>query len=122
MKEKKILKYFFIIYTVLIIVLAIIPIGNSDVLTHTSIISFRADHILHVLVFIPWAFFCIRLKKNLLPWFVWGILYAIGAESIQYLLPYRSFNISDMLSNIIGVVVGFVVFVPLKKLLNVNGE
>jgi len=109
------LEKLFMVYVVSIFVLNVMYIGDSDVLNNTFIISFRADHILHALVFIPWAFFCIRLKKNLLPWFVWGILYAIGAESIQYLLPYRSFNISDMLSNMIGVVVGFVVFVPLLK-------
>lgn len=115
------MKNIFIAYVVLVIVLAVIPLGNSTHLEKITVIHFRADHILHALVFIPWAFFCIRLKKNLLPWFAWGILYAISAESIQYLLPYRSFNISDMLSNIIGVSAGFVVFVPLKNLLNVNG-
>ena len=120
-EEKYSIKKLFLAYVILIIFLAIVPIGDSGILNKTTIISFRADHILHALVFMPWAFFCIILKKNLLPWFVWGILYAIGAESIQYLLPYRSFNISDMLSNIIGVSAGFVVFVPLKNLLNVNG-
>jgi len=55
-------------------------------------------------------------SKNLLPWFVWGLLYAGCTEGIQYLIPYRSFNVSDMLANIIGVVVGFVVFIPLKFL------
>jgi len=115
------LEKLFLAYVVSIFILTVMYIGDSNVLNNTFIVSFRADHILHALVFMPWAFFCIILKKNLLPWFVWGILYAIGAESIQYLLPYRSFNISDMLSNIIGVSAGFVVFVPLKNLLNVNG-
>jgi len=95
-------------------------IGDSNVLNNTFIVSFRADHILHVLVFIPWAFFCIRLKKNLLPWFVLGLLYAGCTEGIQYLIPYRSFNVSDMLSNVVGLSAGFCMVVPLQK--TVKGE
>ena len=114
-EQKKKLKNIFIAYPVLIIVLAVIPLGNSDVLTNTFIISFRADHLLHVAIFIPWAFFCIRLKKNLPSWFVWGMLYAVVSECVQYFVPYRSFNISDMLANVIGVSAGFCIFLPLKN-------
>jgi VanZ family protein len=94
----------------------VIPLDNSTHLEKITIIHFRADHLLHVAIFIPWAFFCIRqLKKNLLPWFVWGILYAAISEGLQCLVPYRSCNISDMLANMIGVVVGFIIFVSIRK-------
>jgi len=95
-------------------------IGDSNVLDSTFIIYFRADHILHALVFVPWAFFCVKLSKNLLPWFVLGILYASSTEMVQYLIPYRSFNVSDMLANVIGVVIGFCIFLPLRQ--TVKGE
>lgn len=114
------IKKLFYAYVVLIFILSVMYIGESAVLNNTFIISFRADHILHALVFVPWAFFCVKLNKKLLPWFVWGLLYAICAEGIQYLIPYRSFNISDMLSNMIGVSAGFCIFVPLSK--TVKGE
>jgi VanZ family protein len=96
-------------------------IGDSNVLNSTFIIFFRADHILHTLVFVPWAFFCVKLSKNLLPWFVLGILYAGSTEMAQYLIPYRSFNVSDMLANVIGVVIGFCIFVSFKKIVNNEG-
>ena len=109
------IKKLFLAYVVTIFVLSVMYIGDSSVLNNTFIISFRADHILHALVFVPWAFFCVKLNKKLLPWFVWGLFYAICAEGIQYLIPYRSFNISDILANMIGAIVGFIIFVSIRK-------
>ena len=111
-------KKLFLAYVILIFILSVMYIGDSGVLDSTFIVSFRADHILHALVFVPWAFFCVKLNKNLLPWFALGMLYAVSTEGVQYLIPYRSFNISDMLANIVGVVAGFCIFVPLKKTVN----
>jgi glycopeptide antibiotics resistance protein len=37
-----------------------------------------------------------------------GILFAFVMEAIQYVLPYRAFNINDLLANGLGVVLGFV--------------
>ena len=123
-KEKPLLKNIFLVYVVFIMLLAIAPLGNSGVLNKTTILSFRADHILHVLQFIPWAFFCVKINqgntKYLPLWFLWGIFFAVVSEGVQYLLPYRSFNISDMLANGIGVAAGFVIFVPLGKELRAN--
>ena len=113
-------KKLFLAYVVLIFVLSVMYIGDSAVLNNTFIISFRTDHVLHALAFVPWAFFCVKLNKKLLPWFAFGMLYAVCAEGVQYLIPYRSFNINDMLANVLGVVTGFCIFVPLRKI--VNGE
>lgn len=115
MEEKKKLKYFFITYAFLIIVLAVIPLDNSTHLEKITVIHFRTDHLLHVAIFIPWAFFCIKMNHNLLLWFVGGILYAAISEGLQCLVPYRSCNISDMLANMIGVVIGFIIFVSIRK-------
>jgi len=108
------LKNIFIAYAVLIIVLAVIPLGNSKQLDETIIFHFRADHILHVAIFIPWAFFCIKLKQYIPLWFLGGILYAAISEGIQCWIPYRSCNINDMLANMIGVVAGFFIFIPMN--------
>jgi VanZ family protein len=35
-----------------------------------------------------------------------GIAFAVAHEGIQYLLPYRSFNINDLLANGLGVLIG----------------
>jgi VanZ family protein len=122
MGQKQNLENLFIVYAVLIIVLAIIPLGDSKQLEKTIILHFRADHLLHMAIFIPWAFFCIKMKKYLILWFWGGILYAAFSEGIQCWIPYRSCNINDMLANVIGVVAGFFIFVPVLKLIKSNVE
>jgi glycopeptide antibiotics resistance protein len=46
-----------------------------------------------------------------LGWLVVGVLFALSTEAIQYLLPYRAFNINDLLANGFGVILGFVFFI-----------
>ncbi|MBN1186134.1 MAG: VanZ family protein [Bacteroidales bacterium] len=101
------MKIIFSIYLFLIIIQAIAPFGKSVRLDEIFIFNFRADHIIHVFVFIPWMFFGIKMNKNLPLWFLWGILFAAGTECLQYFMPYRSFNISDIIANVIGVALGF---------------
>ena len=40
-----------------------------------------------------------------------GLLFATANEAVQYLLPYRAFNINDLLANGLGVMLGSVVFI-----------
>ena len=105
--SERTVKIIFSIYIGLIILLSVAYTGNNLELHKIFILYFRADHLIHVALFLPWAFFGVRMKNNLLLWFCWGILFATGTEGLQYLLPYRSFNISDMIANMIGVVLGF---------------
>jgi len=91
------LKYCFIAYAILIVLLAIVPLGNSEQLNKIFIFHFRADHVLHATIFIPWAFFCVKMDKSLPVWLFLGILYAAFCEGIQLWIPYRSFNIKDLL-------------------------
>jgi len=39
-------------------------------------------------------------------WLVIGILFATANEAIQYFIPWRSYNINDLVSNFIGVLLG----------------
>ena len=91
-------------------------LGNYGNLHKIIIIGFHADHILHVLLFIPWAFFSVKMNKHLPLYFILGLLCAVGSEGLQYFLQHRSFNISDMFANTIGVLSGFCIFVILLKL------
>ena len=40
-----------------------------------------------------------------------GIGLVVGAEGVQYFLPYRAFNVNDMISNVIGVMLGLGIIV-----------
>lgn len=114
-------KRLFYIYTILLILLAILPINGSNpdsAFNNIHIVSVRLDYLLHFAVFIPWAFllwkmvgvsFSRDLQATLL-YILLGLLFAIANETVQYLLPYRAFNINDLLANGLGVLLGSVLF------------
>jgi len=45
-------------------------------------------------------------SKTILLLFIAGVLFAVISEGIQLYLPYRSFNIMDVIFNVSGVVLG----------------
>ena len=112
--------FLFYSYTILLVLLAVLPINSSgSSINHTFIVSIRLDYLLHFAIFIPWVFLLQKVTQlNLrsfpaktLGWLVVGVLFALSTEAIQYPLPYRAFNINDLLANGLGVVLGFVFFI-----------
>ena len=98
---------YFFVYLIFLILLAVAPInGNSHSLNDIFILKLRSDYFAHALQFVPWMFFGIRLKKKILYWLLLGLLIASVTEGIQFFLTYRSFNINDLMANLIGVMVG----------------
>ena len=108
-------KFFFLIYTVVLILLAVLPINSSEsAINNTNVVSIRLDYLLHFAVFIPWMFLLRRYsgvsfradagKAVLL--LLAGIGFAVANEAVQYVLPYRAFNINDLVANSVGVVLG----------------
>ena len=112
----RIFRILFLFYCIALLLLAILPInGVSSPLNHTFIVKIRLDYLFHSLVFIPWMLIISfafsygnRSKKiSYIPiWLFYGLLAAFITEGIQYFLPYRSFNINDLLANLIGVILG----------------
>jgi glycopeptide antibiotics resistance protein len=96
----------FWLYFSAIVLLVILPINSAGELNNITILRLRGDYFLHALLFVPWAFFYPAIKSNKLFWLLYGFLFAAGSEAIQYLLPYRAFNINDLIANIIGVMTG----------------
>lgn len=103
-------KKLFWLYFAVIILLMIIPINTSGSLNHVTVIKVRGDYFFHVLLFLPWAFFGPCMRKNLWLWLLLGLLFAVSTETLQYFIPNRRFNINDMLSNLIGIILGLIVF------------
>ena len=109
------IKKIIILYTVILVLLAVLPInsGNSG-MNHTFILSVRLDYLVHFAVFIPWMilawiFSGVRFSQAPLIAFGWimaGIALAVFTELIQYVLPYRTFNINDLAANVLGVIIG----------------
>ncbi|MFO7988622.1 MAG: VanZ family protein [Desulfotignum sp.] len=92
------------LYLVFLVVMITVPLGTT-ILSDTYVFELRLDHLVHVLVFAPLVVLW-RLGFPRHP--VWkivgvGVVLAVGLEGVQYLLPYRSGNVSDALANIVGV-------------------
>ena len=114
----RIFRILFLFYCLALLLLAILPInGVSSPLNHTFIVKVRLDYLFHSLVFIPWmlliSFAFTNGNRNkrfsyILLLLSYGLLTAIITEGIQYFLPYRSFNINDLLANLIGVTIGII--------------
>ncbi|HOX77095.1 MAG TPA: VanZ family protein [Bacteroidales bacterium] len=120
------MKIILILYTIIIVLLAILPINNGNgFLNDNFILSFRLDYIAHFAIFIPWMliswlFYASWESRTLLRIFGWillGLILAVATEFVQYLLPYRAFNINDLAANVLGVMLGglFFIFKPKRK-------
>lgn len=105
----------FYIYIFIITFLVILPLNNVKELNNISIINIRGDYFFHTILFIPWAFFNLAIKKNIGLWFFFGLFFASGSEIVQYFLSYRSYNINDQLANTLGVVFGFLLWNAVKR-------
>ena len=113
------LKVLFITYTILLVLLAILPINSAgSTINHTHIVSIRLDYLLHFSIFLPWMFLLwkmvgVSFRTNFhqsLYYIFLGLLFAFANEAVQYFLPYRAFNINDLLANGLGVILGAVFF------------
>ncbi len=111
-------------YIGVIILLAILPINNvNSTVNHTYVVVVRLDYLFHALMFVPFGFiaFCLRKKTTfkfndiMVNWILPGLLFAAFSEGIQYLTPWRTFNINDLLANVLGLIFGLVAFFFLSK-------
>ncbi len=101
----------FWLYFFAIILLITLPINKSGSLNDITVVHLRGDYFFHILTFIPWAFFGFLMKKNMWMWMIPGLLFAFGTELLQLILPWRRFNINDLIANGAGVLLGTLIFV-----------
>lgn len=112
-------KYLFV-YLFIIFIGIVLPLNNKESsINHTYIFTLRLDYLIHILIFTPWFFFykTVYFKISKFMWLLWGIIFAIIFELIQNLIPYRTYNYLDMLFNIVGILLSFVL-IQLKAFKN----
>lgn len=95
-------------YFILLAVLMWAPLGALGVPLNNFVLGIRMDHVVHasIYLFCTWFLMDIRGIKG---WQVWLLGCAVGivTESVQYLIPYRGFDINDLIANFFGVSVGW---------------
>ncbi len=106
----------FFTYILAIIVVAVFPFSAADVgaMNRVYVMSFRLDHLLHLLAFIPlyplgsWLFQP-KPWKGRVYLLLAGLVIASSAEFIQYFIDYRAYNPVDLISNLAGVLLGAII-------------
>lgn len=122
------MKKLFWYWLIILLVINVIPLGNDiHQIIHKPVFKFRLDYLIHFisfLIFIPLCFIDIRRggpifsKKPVLKYLLIIGGAAVIFELIQYLLPYRTFNPMDLISNLTGSIIGTIIisfFIPFLK-------
>lgn len=96
------------------------PLNGIGIPLDNYIFGLRADHLLHASVFIPCTLFIMDVIGK--RWLVWFAAVGIGllTEGVQWLLPYRGYDVNDLIANALGVTLGWVVILVLKKRKNLR--
>ncbi|MHB2149515.1 VanZ family protein [Calditrichota bacterium LG25] len=96
----------FLIWLIAVLILSVFP--DNKVLTEGPLAFDRHGYFQHVLAYAAGmgigyysTIFDRRWKIGMVV-----LLWGIGLEAVQYWLPYRSFNVFDMLANVCGVLLG----------------
>ena len=101
-------------YLLVLVLGSVLPInsGSSPSLNNTYLVDIRSDYLVHVLVLLPLPLFLsLSLRTTNGLWvrvILFGALAVVFCEGIQMLIPYRAFNINDMLANGVGALIGLV--------------
>lgn len=91
------------------------PLNGVGIPLDNYILGLRADHLLHASVFIPCTLFLWDLMES--KWLVWLAAVVVGliTEGGQWLLPYRGYDVNDLIANAIGVTLGMVVILAVRQ-------
>lgn len=89
-----------------------LPLNGLAEMMPNYVLGLRADHFVHAAVYIPCTWFLMDLfpKRGLsraLMVLVLGFCVALVTEGGQYLLPYRGFDVNDIVANFCGILLGW---------------
>lgn len=112
--EPKTLRRLAFLYFAILMTAMWCPTGSLSL--NNMVLGFRLDHLLHAAIYMPCAFaWSLLLPRKAWLWFPLTLLVGAGTESVQYLLPYRGFDISDMIANANGALIGWVALLIWRK-------
>ncbi|MBQ2488712.1 MAG: VanZ family protein [Bacteroidales bacterium] len=99
-----------VLYFVALLLLMWLPL-NGVVALDNYVFGLRADHLLHASVYLPCIYFLGKLvRKPVMALWLLSVGIGLLTEGVQYLLPYRGFDVNDLLANAIGVSLGLFLF------------
>jgi len=129
-KSERIYRILFYTICLMLLVTAVMKFGGAMNRTKVGIgdLKVRLDHFLHAMAYFLFSLYYITGKYFGLDLFrsrkhitFFLILFAVGflAEVMQIWVPYRSYSLMDMLSNLVGIGMGYIVTLFLIKRISV---
>ena len=91
------------------------PLNGLGLPIDSYIFGLRIDHLFHASVFFPCALLLTDVVKP--RWLLWVVCLGIGllTEGVQWLLPWRGFDINDLVANTGGVTLGWLVLLAVRR-------
>lgn len=113
-----------IFYLIFLLVFFLYPFDVEQKINTVKVAgTFRLDHILHVILFIPSTFvFFNKFEWKLIVLFFVVHSMAGVFEFIQWFIPYRAFTVKDLQANLIGTFSGFIILYFILKNKVILGE
>lgn len=114
-KRNRILDILFLLYILTLLTLLVMP-TNESIKLNKYFLGIRTDHFIHASLFLPiLPYFRFKLVKKVtatvfLKYFSACILFAVFCEFLQLFVPYRQFDPTDIVANVIGVSLGGLAF------------
>ena len=100
-------------YFLLLLILMWTPVGGLGVSLNNFVLGIRLDHLLHASVYLFCPLFLmdvLHYRKGLI--LLLAIAIGLCTESVQYLLPYRGFDINDLIANALGCTLCWLALLP----------
>ena len=103
-----------VVYFVLLAILMWAPLNGVGLALNNYIFGLRLDHLLHasVYLFCP-LFLADWLDKRAGRILAVAVLIGLITESVQALLPFRGFDINDLVANCLGNLMGWLAILPI---------
>jgi len=118
---------------VLLLLGTLVPLGSlNTTLNDNYTLNIRWDYLLHAIAYLPlpvlmWlylekgSFKSIQSIGSTGRFLLWVVLFPLFIaslfETMQLMIPYRRFNINDMVASCMGVIIGLVLLPVLKKII-----
>lgn len=102
-----------VLYFIFLAVLMWAPLNGLGIPLDNFVLGIRADHLLHASVYLLCPLMLMdALKKRPGRMLLGAMAVAIVTETVQYLLPYRGFDINDLVANFLGCLLGRAALLP----------
>ena len=102
-------------YLAALVLIALLPLnGPGSGMEDVFVLSLRLDYLLHGVMFVPFICLARRSPYRHFPGFlllISALAFAAFCEIIQWPLSYRAFNVNDLVANLAGVLVGWLLFI-----------